>query len=552
VTSTIDRIPEVGELPTASDRLRDLVKVARRHWLLIALVTLTAAFIAGFVASGQATQYQATAKLLLSNSDVIGSASPDTSSGAPDPERDTNTKIGLIRLGPVAQLVDTRLGLRMPVDELIGKVGTSVEGTSNIVDVMATDARPQRATAIANGFADEYVRFRRRIAQTALLQAAQGVRAQLDALTPAQQALGQGAALRARLRTLRLDAATQTGGAEVVLRASPPTSPSGPKSARSAALGGVIGLVLALVIVAALELFDRRIKDEDEAEDGFGVPVLAHIARSAVNAHKAALTNGYRVHNEGYERLASNIAFAARDRPTGCLLITSPSAGDGKSTVTLGLARALALLRKRVIVIDADLRRPAVAAETGTEGRRGLTRAVNDGASVARQLVPMDVVTMQRLERSRDKHDGSVSILPTGPVAHLAQDVLSRPAMARVVQECRGLADFVLIDTPPIGVLHDAALIVDSVDAALVISRLRWTRGDALRSTLHTLEGLGVPVLGLVVTDSSRVGGYYRRGTNGAASEPAAPAREALGRLAAERPPARRPASAQFTSKEDR
>jgi Mrp family chromosome partitioning ATPase len=84
------------------------------------------------------------------------------------------------------------------------------------------------------------------------------------------------------------------------------------------------------------------------------------------------------------------------------------------------------------------------------------------------------------------------------------------------------MADFVLIDTPPVGVVNDALALVDVVDAAVVVSRLRWTPSDALRSALRNLRNLGVPVLGIVMTGTARVGGYYQPGSADSKLDPVA------------------------------
>lgn len=511
-------------VPTLSERLRTLGGIARRRWLLLVAVPLAAALVAGFVAGQQTKHYESTAKLLLGDSDLVPSPALDTTSGGPgDPERATNTKVGLIKLEAVAAGVRERLHLPLTPEELAKKVKTKVEGTSSIVDVTATDATPARASAVANAFAGEYVRFRMKLAQNSLLQAERAIRGRLDALTPAQRKSPAGAALASRLRSLSLDAASQTGGVEVVVRAIPPRSAAGPKPVKAAAIGLVGGLLLALMAVAGLELADRRIKDEEDMESTFETQVLAYIPRSAARSQKATPRDRHDTNDPGYEKVAGYLTFAARKRPVGAVMVTSPSPGDGKSSAVLGVAWALANLGKRVIVIDADLRRPTLAGVIGINGRRGLTQSVIWGSSVSEQLVPLDLTTMRPLasgaetngngngRRRRLHRDGSLAVLPAGPLDISASEVLSDQRMGQAIAQCRELADFVLIDTPPIGAFPDATLLSEAVDAAIVVSRLRWTRRDALRRSLHELKALAMPVLGLVVTGaSSRSDGYYR------------------------------------------
>jgi uncharacterized protein involved in exopolysaccharide biosynthesis len=269
------RSHDTSEIPTVAERLRRLIEIARRRWLILLLVPGVAAAAAAAVASGAAKEYHATAKVLLSDAPIVDHAEPGESSSPADPERDINTKIELIRLGTVADRVQSRLGLHVSQEALVGKVSATPEGTTNIVDVTATDARPARAAAIANGFADEYVAFRGRIARSTLREAAEGVRRQLASLGPSDVSSARATALRSRLQELETESAVQTGGAKVVLNAAVPTSPTGPRLMMAAVLGAVIGFTLALLIVAVLELMGptpaerRRRETEDDLESLF-------------------------------------------------------------------------------------------------------------------------------------------------------------------------------------------------------------------------------------------------------------------------------------------
>jgi uncharacterized protein involved in exopolysaccharide biosynthesis len=263
-----------SDVPTVAERLDRLIGVWRRHWLIVALVVGLAAVVAAVVASRTAKQYDATAKVLLNNGDIVGSADPARTWPPSDPERDTNTKIGLIKLGTVADGVKARLRLHMSEKALTNKVNVTPEGTSNIVDVTATDGSRTRAAAIANGFADEYVGFRERVARSALREALTSAQRQLAALSAVDRSSARGLALQSRIRQLEIASATQTAGAQVVVRAPVPESASGPHVVRSGLLGALTGLMLAVVIVAVLEVKDRRSRERDELESAFGVAVF--------------------------------------------------------------------------------------------------------------------------------------------------------------------------------------------------------------------------------------------------------------------------------------
>jgi tyrosine-protein kinase len=284
-TPSVNGSHEPPAVPTVAERLDRLIDIARRRWLLVVSVIVWAA-AGGVLASGGQKEYSATSKVLLSDSPIIASADQNRSSTPGDPERDTNTQVGLITIGTVADRVQQRLGLHLSQKALIRKVTATPEGTTNIVDVTATDASPARARAIANGFADEYVAFRERVARSSVDEGLRGVRRQLASLSASQAASAQGAALKSRLHDLQIASAGQTGGAQVVFRATTPATPNGPHRLRSGVLAAVAGLMLALAIVTVLELRGMRRRDEDRVEspwimDDAELPAMFPGARSA-------------------------------------------------------------------------------------------------------------------------------------------------------------------------------------------------------------------------------------------------------------------------------
>jgi Mrp family chromosome partitioning ATPase/capsular polysaccharide biosynthesis protein len=481
-----------------AELLRDYLKVARRRWVVLVSVTLLVAGIAVIVSLSGTKEYDATAKLLLHRdqpiNDLLGLSSPN----ANDPERETNTELGLIKLETVAQRVRDTLHLRAPVEDLLDDVSAEIEGNSNLVSLTVRDPAPRRAATLANAFANEYVEFRQESARANFEEAAERL-ASLDAAGS-----DDNSQLATRLRELQIASSLQTGGAEVVKLASPPTSAAVPRPLLSAVVGLFVGLLLALVVVMLLEFADRRIRDEDEAQAVFGLPLLAQIPRPPRRSGRAS-TTGDPLQDVGYANLAASLVFSRNVPPPRSLLVTSPSAGDGKTTVTFGLARALTLLGKSAIIVEADLRRPSTGrpAEFGQGG--GLTAVLMGRSEVSDELVEVDAISMRPPRENDEDAALSFSVLPPGL---LAPQLLLTPGMAPVIEECRALADFVLIDTPPVGLVHDAIMLVDFVDAALLVARLRSTTKDAARRALRVLRPLEMSLLGLVVLGSSRPDGY--------------------------------------------
>jgi capsular polysaccharide biosynthesis protein/Mrp family chromosome partitioning ATPase len=482
-----------------AELLRDYLKVARRRWVVLASITLLVAGIAVAVSLSGTKEYDATAKLLLHNdqpiNDLLGLSSPNTN----DPERETNTELGLIKLETVAQRVRNALHLSMPAKDLLDKVKAETVGNSNLVSLTVRDPDPRRAATLANAFANEYVEFRKESARANFEEAAK----RLASLSPDRGSEGN-SQLDSRLRELQIASSLQTGGAEVVRLASAPTSPAVPRPVLSGAVGLIVGFLLAVVAVMLLEFADRRINDEDEAQAVFGLPLLAQIPRPPRGVRSVSVA-GDPLQDEGYANLAASLLFSKNEPIPRSLLVTSPSAGDGKTTVTFGLARALTLLGKSAIIVEADLRPPRAGRSAEFGRGEGLTAVLMGRSEVPDELVEVDAVSMRPTRGSNEAAALSFSVLPAGL---LAPQLLLSPSVALVVEECHSLADFVLIDTPPIGLVHDAIMLMDFVDAALLVCRLRWTTKDAARRALRVLRPLEIGVLGFVVMGSSRPDGY--------------------------------------------
>ena len=504
-------------IPTVAERFRMLAQVARRRWLILVSVVAIATITAVIVASKASKEYESTAKVVLGDTQLIGVPPVTPTVPNPDPQRDINTKVGLITAAPVAQAVKSRLGLNMPLQALTAKVQTLVEGTSNIVDVTATASDPRQAAAIANAFVDNYVTFRATLAQSTLRQAASSVRQQLANLGSAARIGAQGNALSSELRALTLQAASETGGASVLAAAGTAMPASALSLPAAGFAGALLGLLVAVAIVAVLELTDRRVKDGEAIASGLGVRVLAAVPRPRFGRLGAWLHDRTELQAEAYDTLASQLVLAGRRRTLHSVVVTSPGTGDGKTTVTLGLASALARLDRRVVIIELDPRNSLLADDPEQRTRGGLSAVVAGASTVEDELVEIDSSESKSAEATaRPAGGGAVSVLSPGGGELPTHRLLARAEIADVIAAGHELADFVLVDGPPTHRLHDALALVDAVDGALMVSRQRWTKTDSLSHGLETLDLLGMRVLGVVLTATDGTGTPAITSRNGA------------------------------------
>ena len=506
-------------------QLLDYFRAVRQRWRLVALIVVLTTGIALAVSLSSDKKYDASAELLLRGQEPVNTLlDPNAGGGSTDPERDLNTQVELIKVSATANTVLRQLGLGRSADDLLAQVDTQTSSTSNIVTLRVRDPDPTLAARIANAFATAYVQFRLNSARQRYRDAADLAQRQLLALSPIDRRTPEGRELQARQRELQITAALQTGGAEIVRRASIPTSPSRPRPKLSGALGILLGLVIGIGAALIQNLVDRRFKDEREVEEFFDLPVLAGIPR---RPRRGADRND-QAQREAYGLLASNLRASTTGPANSVLMITSPGPADGKTSVTLGVARAYAQLGLRVIMLEADLRRPSFGRFADVTKSAGLA-GVLAGSPVANELIWLDAATL----KSSDVGDrGAIGVLPAGALPDNPQRALSDQALPLVVEEASEIADLVLIDTAPVGTVNDATMLRHVARGVVIVCRLSQTTKDAARRANRALRNLDVEILGLVITDAG--GGerhsYYYAATPGTAEPPRERARSgALG-----------------------
>jgi capsular exopolysaccharide synthesis family protein len=218
--------------------------------------------------------------------------------------------------------------------------------------------------------------------------------------------------------------------------------------------------------------------------------------RSAAPALGAAqlvlLTDPRSAAAEAYRTLRTNIQFASLDREVRTIAITSPGAGDGKSTTLANLAIAMAEGGHRVIVVDADLRRPGLHTLFGLANREGLTTAVlSDDTRLPLQDTPVP----------------GLRLLTSGPLPPNPAELVGSRRLDRVLSLLRDVADYVLFDTPPAAALSDAATLAARVDGVILVIGAGRTKRDLARRAKEQLERVKAHILGVVLagvrTDTS-------------------------------------------------
>ncbi|MDP9293361.1 MAG: hypothetical protein M3O90_02880 [Actinomycetota bacterium] len=332
----------------------------------------------------QPSRYRASADLLFGRTTAADAIVAGGTAATGDiAETTAATNLALASLDTVAARVRRRLRSPVTVEELKNAVAITSQGDSDIANVTAEWNTPAIAAAVANAFGTEIVALRREAAQADIQRAVDA----LEAMLAQQLAPAPGAprgtprpaesdatrALRERMSELQLLKALDPGGVRLVERATPPESRSSPKPLRNALIAGIVALVLALFVVVLLARFDERVHDDDELPALMEAPVLARIPEGRRFWRQAHTRNldGNRAFLEAFEFLRTNLQLMGRDGGSLVIAVTSPTAGDGKTTVVGRLARSLALSGAEVVGVDLDLRKPQLHTHLNATGDSG-------------------------------------------------------------------------------------------------------------------------------------------------------------------------------------
>lgn len=295
---------------------------------------------------------------------------------------------------------------------------------------------------------------------------------------------------------LRLREKTQRKTARIIERAETPAQPIRPRKFQSIVFAGFLGLFFGLCLALLQEFLDDRINSADEADRVLRLPNLGHIP--AIQEEGLRLIRDLEAFSpiaESYRGLRTNLTFAAVDNPVRTLVVTSSGPGDGKSTTAANLAVAMAMDGKRVIVVDADLRRPTLHRLFSVAPSPGLTDLLVGTHTLGEVIQP-----------TRMDH---VTLIPAGSVPPNPAELLGSEAMAHFVDAVRTMADIILFDAPPTLAVADAVLLSARVDGVLFVIGFGETKKTSARQALELLGRARAHVLGTVLNkiDAGR-GGY--------------------------------------------
>lgn len=430
--------------------VRDGVGVIRERWILVLAILVTA--IGGAVAVWlvRPAAYTATIGFYVSaqNTDNTQSA---YQGGLLSQER-VKSYVELIESARVAQEVIADIGRPNSTPEEVAKqITASSESDSVIINVAVTDPTARRAAAIANSIGRRF---------TALVD---------EFERPSRPG-------------------TVAPVAVHVIRPAPvPTAPSTPGLPTMLVFGLLVGIALGIAAALTRNLLDVSVKSLDQLRGLTSAPNLGTTAYdAAVRVRPLTVQESPQSPRaEAFRQLRTNLRFLDVDGAHRIVALTSPMPHEGKTTTVLNLAAAIAAGGQRVLVVDADLRRPSAARLLGLEGGIGLTSVLCGRCEAGSAIQPW-------AERA--------DLLASGPIPPNPSELLASQHLRRVLQELRQHYDIVLVDTPPVLPVTDAAALAPLTDGIILAIRHRSTTAEQVRSAVDAIDAVHVPVLGTVLT----------------------------------------------------
>jgi capsular exopolysaccharide synthesis family protein len=449
--------------------LIDVLHVLRRRLTLIAVVLVACLAGAAFATLHQTKTYRTSTKLIVSGASDVSAV-----------DEITRRQLATQRAVAYSQIAATPPAIRAAMAAAVA-TGSVTSGTPSVradatgddpfLTITVTDSDPRRAAAVANAYV--------------------GVLPEV---------------------IKRLESTPGTIGSSLsTLSSAPvPSTAFSPRPMRNGLIGLVAGLVLGVGGAFVREALDRRLRDSDEVEVAGGVPVLGVVPQEDMDSHLPVDTHPMSSRAEAYRKIRTNLTFTSHEGLPASVLITSSTSGEGKTTLAANLALACARTGQRVLLIDADLRRPMIGEYLGLSGETGLTNWLVGGSDFEQIVQPLG--------------DTGVDVITSGPIPANPSELLGSSRMSALLSLGEERYDIVIADAPPVLPVADGLVLAVHMRSVILVAKVGETTRDRLRRSRDAVLKVGGNLVGVVPNavvqkeDSAYAYAYRYRSRGGADS----------------------------------
>ena len=426
--------------------LRDYIRIARKRWWMV-VVAVAAALGLGLLVTMQTTPRYATSVTFFVTTPSSGVT--DAYQGGLFSEQRVKSYSSLLTGDRLAGLVAAVPGVGLDAAQVRERVTAQAVPETVLLQATVTDTDRDRSRAVATALATRF---------------------------------------KVLIESLETPPGKRDSAVKVEVVAGPETlgEPVSPRPVRNLGLATLAGLLAGIAAAVLREVLDTTVKTADDLHTLAAAPVLAGIPYDgrAKDGPMRPADDRHSARAEALRQLRTNLQYVDVDRPVKTLVVTSAVPGEGKSSTACGVATLFAEAGRRVLIVDADLRRPRIAEYLGLEGAAGLTTVL------AGQAAAGDV--MQR-------YGEHLWVLPSGSLPPNPSELLGSRHMAELLDELRGSFDMVVVDCPPLLPVTDAAVVAARADGALLLARARKTTGAQVTQAAKALRAVDARLLGCVL-----------------------------------------------------
>jgi non-specific protein-tyrosine kinase len=442
--------------------INDYLRALRKRWRILVACVAMGVGVGAAIISLTTPEYEATAQLFVSANDTGGLAS-DLQQGAEFSQDRVESYAEIINSPQITEPVASQLKVGLTGKEISAEISADAPPNTVLVNMHVTDTSALRAQRLANAVSQQFATY------------AANLEASADSATPPVKVT-------------------------VVKYATLPSSPASPKSTLDLSLGLLVGLMLGVGGSVLREKLDNTVKSPEDVLEATARPAIGVIAYDpeAKDHPLIVAQHPHSTRAEAFRQLRTNLQFVDVDSAPRSIVFTSSVPNEGKTTTVCNLAITLAQAGARVIVIEADLRRPRLGEYLGLDNAVGLTSVL--------------VGTTSLEDATQQWGSSGLAVLASGPLPPNPSEMLSSHAMVDLLRRLEDDYDLVLLDAPPLLPVTDAAVIAAATSGAVLIARHGSTKRDQLARSAETLtEGVGARILGCVINMTPKRGpdSYY-------------------------------------------